>query len=36
MRDLFKLQFTNRPVREKCKMNMINPEFNQVTYRKKS
>ena len=30
MRDLFKLRFTNRPVREKYKMNMIIPEFNQV------
>ena len=32
MRDLFKLRFTNRPVREKYKMNMIIPEFNQVSY----
>ena len=36
MRDLFKLRFTNRPVREKCKMNMIIPEFNHVSYGKKS
>ena len=36
MRDLFKLRFTNRPVREKYKMNMIIPEFNQVSYGKKS
>ena len=31
-----KLRFTNRPVREKYKMNMIIPEFNQVSYGKKS
>ena len=36
MRDLFKLRWTNRPVREKYKMNMIIPEFNQVSYGKKS
>ena len=36
MRDLFKLQLTNRPVPEKYKMNMIIREFNQVFYRKKS
>ena len=36
MRDLFKLRFTNRPVREKYKMNMIILEFNQVSYGKKS
>ena len=36
MRDLFKLGFTNRPVCEKCKMNMNILEFNQVTYEKKS
>ena len=36
MRDLFKLRFTNRPVREKYKMNMIIPEFNQVFYGRKS
>ena len=36
VRDLFKLRFTNRPVREKYKMNMIIPEFNQVSYGKKS
>ena len=36
MRDLFKLRFTNRPVREKYKMNMIIPEFNQVSCGKKS
>ena len=28
MRDYFKLRFTNRPVREKYKMNMIIPEFS--------
>ena len=28
MSDLFKLQFTNRPVRERCKINMILPDFN--------
>ena len=36
MRDLFKLRFTNWPVSEKYKMNMIIPEFNQVSYGKKS
>ena len=36
MRDIFKLRFTNNPVREKQKMNMIIPQFNQVTYGKKS
>ena len=36
MRDLFKLRFTNRPVREKYKMIIIIPEFNQVSYGKKS
>ena len=36
IRDLFKLRFTNRSVCEKCKMNMIIPEVNQVTYGKKS
>ena len=36
MRDLFKLRFTDRSVPEKYKMNMIIPEFNQVTYGKKS
>ena len=36
MRDLFKLQFTNRPVREKYNVNMIIAEFNQVSYGKKS
>ena len=35
-RDLFKLRITNRSVREKYKMIMIIPEFNQVSYRKKS
>ena len=36
MRDLFKLQFTNMPVREKYKMNMIVPEFSQVSSGKKN
>ena len=36
MRDLFKLRFTNRPVREKYKMNMIIPEFHQANYGKTS
>ena len=36
MRDLLKLRFLNRLAREKHKMNMIIPEFNQVTYGKKS
>ena len=36
MRNLFKLQLTNRLVREKCKMNMTISEFNQVYYGKKS
>ena len=36
MREPFKLRFTNRPVREKYKMNMIIPDFNQVSYGKKS
>ena len=36
MRDIFKLRFTNNPVREKQKMNMIIPQFNQVTCGKKS
>ena len=36
MRDLFKLQFTNMPVREKYKMNMIVLEFNQVSSGKKN
>ena len=35
MRDLFKLRFTDRTVREKHKVNMIIPEFNQVAYGKK-
>ena len=33
---LFKLRFTNRPVRKKYKMNMIIPEFNQVSYELKN
>ena len=36
MRDYFKLRFTTRPVREKYKINMIIPEFNQVSCGKKS
>ena len=36
MRDLIKLRFTTRPVREKYKINMIIPEFNQVSCGKKS
>ena len=36
MRDLFKLRFTNRPIREKYKMNTVIPESNQVSYGKKS
>ena len=36
MRYLFKLRLTKRSVREKYKMNMIIPEFNQVSYGKKS
>ena len=36
MRDLFKLRFTNRPILEKYKTNMIIPEFNRVSYEKKS
>ena len=35
-RDLFKLQLTNRLVREKYKTNTIIPEFNQVSYGQKS
>ena len=35
MRDLFKLRLTNKLIREKCRMNMIIPEFNQVSYVKK-
>ena len=35
MRDFFKLRLTNRPVREKYKMNMIIPEFNQIEDGKK-
>ena len=35
MRDLFKLGLTNRPVREKYRMNMIIAEFNRVSYGKK-
>ena len=35
-KDLFILRFTNRPIREKYKMNIIISEFNQVTYGKKS
>ena len=34
--DVFKLRFTNRPVREKYQMNMIIIKFNQVSYGKKS
>ena len=36
MKDLFKLQFTNRSFCEKYKMNMTIPDFNQVSYGKKS
>ena len=36
MRDLSKLRFTNRPVHEKYKINLIIPEFNQNSYDKKS
>ena len=36
MRDYFKLRFTTRPVREKYKINMIIPKFNQVSCGKKS
>ena len=36
MREIFKLRSNNRPVRGKHKMNMIIPEFNQVSYGKKS
>ena len=36
MRDFSKLSVTNRHVREIYKMNMIIPEFNQVSYGKKS
>ena len=36
MRYLFKLRLTKRSAREKYKMNMIIPEFNQVSYGKKS
>ena len=36
MGDPFKLGLSSRPVREKYKMNMIIPEFNQVYYGKKS
>ena len=32
----FELRLTNRPVREKYKMNIIIPEFNQVYYGKNS
>ena len=35
-RDLFRLLLTNRPVHEKYRMNMIIPEFNQISYGKKS
>ena len=35
-RDLFKLRITIKPAREKYKMNMTIPEFNQVSYWKKS
>ena len=36
MKDLFKLRFNKRPVCEKYKKNMIIPEFDQVSYGKKS
>ena len=36
MKDLFKLRLTNRPAHEKYQMNMINPEFKQVSYEKKN
>ena len=36
MRNLFKLRLINRQVREKYKMNLVIPEFNQVSYGKKS
>ena len=36
MKDLFKLQFTKRSFCEKYKMNMTIPDFNQVSYGKKS
>ena len=36
MIDLFNLRSTNTFVREKYKMNMIIPEFNQDSYEKKS
>ena len=36
MREIFKLRSNNRPVRGKHQMNMIIPEFNQVSYGKKS
>ena len=34
MRDLFKLQFTDRPAREKYKINVIISKFNQVSFGK--
>ena len=34
VKDLFILRLTNRPVREKNKMNMIVPELNQASYGK--
>ena len=36
MKDLVKLRFSNRPVREKYQINMIIIKFNQVSYGKKS
>ena len=33
-RDLFKLRLANRPILEKCRMNMFIPGFNQVFYGK--
>ena len=36
MRDIFKLRSNNRPARGKHKMNMIIPEFNQVSNEQKS
>ena len=36
LNEIFKLHFTKRPFRERCKINLIFPDFNQLFYGKKS
>ena len=36
MKENFNLRQTNRPVREKCKLNLVIPSYNQVTFGRKA